>query len=259
TNDHEHLVSIVVPVYRGEATIEELVDELLPFTTTSTTPDGRRMRIVEILLVNDNGPDRSGDIIRRLAERSEIVHPIWLARNSGQHAATAAGIASSGAEWVVTMDEDGQHAAGDIGRLIDCAVRERVNLVYGRQVGGAPHRWWRNASSSAAKRIARSLVGSDSSAFTSFRLIEGTRARAVTAYIGSRTFLDSALSWAIDRSVVCEVTRRGEWRAGSGYNLRRLLSHFWTLVLSSGTRPLRLVSGLGTLTALSGFVFAGII
>ncbi len=257
--EYEHLISVVVPVYRGEHTLPELVRELSAHGERMVTPRGHAYRVAEILLVHDNGPDGSDRVIRSLADDNELVRPIWLARNSGQHAATAAGIASSGGAWVLTMDEDGQHSADDIATMLDTALMHQSQLVYGRQRDGAPHARWRNLTSSMAKRVAKTLFGAETGAFTSFRLIEGTRARAVTAYIGPRTFLDSALTWAVDRVSSCEITQRAEWRGGSGYNLRRLLSHFWTLVLSSGTRPLRIVSMLGSFAALSGFVTAGVI
>ena len=58
---------------------------------------------------------------------------------------------------------------------------------------------------------------------------------------------------------MCETTRRPELRVESGYNLGRLLSHFWTLVLSSGNRPLRIVSVLGGVIAAAGVLGAGVI
>ncbi len=254
-----HTISVVVPVYRGEATLRPLVAEIAQLEEATTTPDGHRFRVIEAVLVHDNGPDRSDVVIRELATEHSIVKPVWLARNSGQHAATAAGIASSGGQWVVTMDEDGQHVPSDIGLLLDVAIRDHVYLVYGRPVGGAPHAWWRNATSRLAKVIAGWMVGSDISQFSSYRLIEGARARSITAYIGPRTYLDSALSWAIGRTAPCAVSKRAEWRDESGYSLKSLLSHFWTLVLSSGTRPLRAVSFVGFLAALVGFGTAAII
>lgn len=53
-----------------------------------------------------------------------------------------------------------------------------------------------------------------------------------------------------------EVSTRAELREGSGYTFSRLLSHFWSLVLSTGTRPLRIVSGLGFTSAIVGVVGA---
>lgn len=257
--DRVHTVSIVVPVYRGEATLRPLIAEIEALSQVVVTADGHRFRVVEAILVYDNGPDRSDTTIRELSAEYPFVKPVWLARNSGQHAATAAGVASSGASWVVTMDEDGQHVPSDIGVMIDVAIRDRVYLVYGKQDGGAPHARWRNATSRAAKVLASWMAGSDISQFSSYRLMEGSRARSVTAYIGPRTYFDSALLWAFSRSSPCTITKRDEWRAESGYSLKSLMSHFWTLVLSSGTRPLRAVSFVGFVAALVGFGTAAVI
>jgi glycosyltransferase involved in cell wall biosynthesis len=254
-----HDIAIVIPVYRGEETLRPLIAEILGISGRQVTPDGAQYEIREVLLVYDNGPDDSAATMRGLAQESSLVRPIWLSRNFGQHAATLAGIASSAATWIVTMDEDGQHNPKDISTLLDVAIRDRAQLVYGRHAEGAPHARWRNVTSSLARRAGRWMAGSDLSRFSSFRLILGSHGRAVAAYCGPRTYLDSALAWAISGSSEAVVSTRPEWRSDSGYSLGRLMSHFWTLVLSSGTRPLRIVSFMGLFVAFGGFVGAIII
>jgi polyisoprenyl-phosphate glycosyltransferase len=254
-NDRVHTISAIVPVYRGERTLDGLVRRLVALSNHQQTPSGHGFRLVEILLVFDNGPDRSDIVIRELAREFHNVRPVWLMRNSGQHAATAAGIASSGSEWVVTLDEDGQQDPSEIARLVDTAISSGSYLVYGINQK-TPHRQWRNATSRLGKAIARGVAGSELGDFSSFRLIEGHRARAACAFIGPRMHLDVALTWTIDRIARCTVVAQAEGRAGSGYSLSSLLTLFWTLVLSSGTRPLRIVSLVGFVSALGGFVGA---
>jgi hypothetical protein len=256
--DRVHVISAIVPVYRGEQTLDSLVRGLVALSRGSPTPDGHWFRVAEILLVYDHGPDRSDAVIRSLAQEFDDVRPIWLMRNSGQHAATAAGIASSGSEWVVTLDEDGQHDPSQIGRLVDTAIASRSYLVYGRNQK-TPHRRWRNATSWLGKMIARGLGGSELGDFSSFRLIEGHRGRAACAFIGPRMHLDVALTWTIGRVASSTVVAQPEGREDSGYSFSDLLSHFWTLVLSSGTRPLRIVSLVGFAAALGGFVAAVVV
>jgi polyisoprenyl-phosphate glycosyltransferase len=253
-----HAISVIVPVYRGEQTLDALVRRLIALSEAQPTREGHAFRVAEVLLVFDNGPDHSDVVIRQLARECDIVLPVWLMRNSGQHAATAAGIASSGSEWVVTLDEDGQHDPGEIARLVDTAIASGSYLVYGINEK-TPHRRWRNATSWLAKAIARGVGGSELGDFSSFRLIEGHRARAACAFIGPRMHLDVALTWTIDRTARCTVIAQAEGREGSGYGFFSLLSHFWTLVLSSGTRPLRIVSIVGLVSALGGFVAAGVV
>jgi undecaprenyl-phosphate 4-deoxy-4-formamido-L-arabinose transferase len=241
-----HEVSVVIPVYQGERTLHGVVEELAALVTEQQTPAGRPFRVTEVVLVHDCGPDASDVVIRDLHRRHEWVRPVWLSRNFGQHAATLAGTAASGSEWVVTMDEDGQHDPDHIGDLIDVAVEQRADVVYGKPTNAPPHGALRNAASRCSKWLVQRLAqAGPATEFSSYRLMLGEVARSVAAYAGPGIYLDVAISWVARRSTTCPVTLREEGDRPSGYTLRRLASHFWRLVLSSGTRPLRWVSVCG--------------
>ncbi len=248
---------MVVPVYQGERTLPALIDELVGFTSTFSTPDGHEAVVSEVLLVHDRGPDGSAAVIRALAAQHDFVRPVWLSRNFGQHPATLAGMASSGGDWVVTMDEDGQHDPADIGSLLDAAMSNGASVVYAKPTNLPPHSALRNVTSRAAKVVVASLTGSkNSTAYQSFRLVLGEVGRSVAAYAGPGVYLDVALGWVAADVVTAPVTLRSEGDRSSGYNLRSLLSHFWRMVLSSGTRGLRAVSILGAGFGAVGVLFA---
>lgn len=248
-------VSVVIPVYNGAVTLPGVIKELEQLRSTQETPEGRKFRVDEVLLVWDRGVGASHEVVRELAARDEWVHPVWLSRNFGQHPATLAGMTSSGGDWIVTMDEDGQHDPAYIGDLLDTAYRDRAQLVYASPANQPPHGVFRNVASWLTKWLfVRVLVPSDGpKAFNSYRLILGEAGRSVAAYTGAGVFLDVALSWVVTNPSTCSVLMRQEGRPASAYNFRRLVSHFWRLVISSGTRPLRFVSVMGLLFALLGF------
>jgi polyisoprenyl-phosphate glycosyltransferase len=248
-------VSVVIPVYSGAVTLPRVVKELEQLRSTQETPDGRKFRVDEVLLVWDRGIRGSDEVVRELAARDEWIRPIWLSRNFGQHPATLAGMTSSGGDWIVTMDEDGQHDPAYIGDLLDKAYRDRAQLVYASPMNRPPHGVLRNAASWLTKWLfVHILVPSDGPrAFNSYRLILGEAGRSVAAYTGAGVFLDVALSWVATEPSTCPVLMRQEGRPASAYTYRRLFSHFWRLVISSGTRPLRFVSMMGVLFALLGF------
>lgn len=253
----DHLVSIVVPVYRGEKHLAALTKEIAHLVGSQETPDGNRYRVVELVLVHDCGPDDSARIIRDLDQEWSWVHPVWLSRNFGQHAATLAGIVRTEAEWVVTLDEDGQHDPADIGSLLDAALATSSSLVYAQPVNPAPHPPLRRLTSVGAKRLVRLMSGgADATMFHSFRLMLGDVARQAAAGVGPGVYLDIALSWVIDKPALAPVTLRDEGERVSGYRWRTLMSHFWRMVLTSGTRGLRMVSIAGFFLALVGFGFA---
>ena len=255
-----HTVGVVVPVYRGEQVLGRLVEEIRALAPDAdsvvVSPEGRELVVTEIVLVHDCGPDRSDEVIRTLAGTDARVHPVWLSRNFGQHAATLAGIATTTTDWVVTMDEDGQHDPADIPRLLDVAVGTASQVVYGRGTNDAPHGWWRNAASETVKWVADRLISGESLAdFSSFRLLLGEVGRAVAAYGGPDVYLDVALTWIARPAQVCPVVLRSEDRP-SGYSLGRLLAHFGRLLLTSGVRPLRLITWIGAIVAVAGFLYA---
>ncbi|WP_336923665.1 glycosyltransferase [Aquipuribacter sp. SD81] len=252
-----HEVSVAVPVYQGQTSLVPVVEELLSHVEPATTPDGHVWRVAEVLLVHDNGPDDSAGTIRALAARHDVVRPVWLSRNFGQHAATLAGMASSGGDWVVTMDEDGQHDPADIARFLDTAMREQAALVYARPTNPAPHGSLRNSASRAAKWVFSKVLSPDAPVhFQSYRLVLGEVGRSVAAYAGAGVYLDVAIGWVANRTAYCPVVLREEHGRRSGYSWRSLLAHFWRLALSSGTRGLRVVSVLGVLLAVLGVALA---
>ncbi|MEO6996461.1 MAG: glycosyltransferase [Terracoccus sp.] len=252
-----HRISVVTPVYQGELTLPALAAELEALMGVQQTPDGHRWEIGEWLLVHDNGPDRSGDTIAELAQTHSFVRPIWLSRNYGQHPATLAGMASSNGDWIVTLDEDGQHDPADIGMFLDVALRDNAQLVYAEPTNEAPHGAVRNILSKSAKWVFGTfLAGGAVQTFQSYRLVLGELGRSVAAYAGAGVYLDVALGWVVGRISHVDVALRDEGDRDSGYNLRRLLSHFWRLVLSSGTRGLRIVSALGAVFGVAGVAFA---
>jgi undecaprenyl-phosphate 4-deoxy-4-formamido-L-arabinose transferase len=251
-----HTISVVIPVYQGELTLPGLIAEIVPLTTEFRTPLGHTAVVTEVLAVYDNGPDDSARVLHELSAAHDFVRPVWLSRNFGQHPATLAGMASSGGDWIVTLDEDGQHDPAQIGRLLDTALSERAAVVYAKPTNAAPHGFIRNLASRSAKRLLGGSAGQTASDYQSYRLMLGEIGRSVAAYAGSGVYLDVAMGWVAGRVATCPVELRAEGERPSGYSMRTLTSHFWRMVLSSGTKGLRLVSVLGVAAAVLGVVLA---
>lgn len=254
-----HSVAVVVPVYRGENTIASLVSELRPYTARTTTPGGAAFEVCEIILVHDRGPDKSDQVLLELESSFDEVHVIWLSRNYGQDAATIAGMAASKGDWIVTLDEDGQHDPSYIGAFLDAALGDDSDLVYSAPTNPPPHGFLRNFMSKTAKSVMATVFALPSSKFQSYRLIRGEIGRKLADIASSGVYLDVALSWVVGGASTVPVRLRAEGRYESGYNYRSLFSLFWRMVLSSGTRGLRIVSMLGLVLAAGGLVGAGYI
>ena len=258
-------VSLVVPVYAGEAYLAALVERVGRLRRDWAEADAP-MALTELILVDDAARDGSGALIDALGRDHPWIVPLHLSRNFGQHAATVAGILHSAGDWVVTLDEDLQHPPERVPDILALAARDGADVVYAKP-GAPPHGGsWRDASSQGFKRLMQALTGIPHLRHVnSFRLIRGPMARAAAQACGHDTYFDVNLSWFTQRVRAVEMaltdTRFAE-TGGSGYSLRALIRHAFRMLYSSQLRFLGIGLGIGaTLCAvalLGGLYFLGV-
>lgn len=83
----------------------------------------------QIILVNDGSPDGTWDVIRELCARDRHIVGINLAANAGQARAKLAALPFIRGNYLVFMDDDGQHPADRIFPMIDM-LNEGWHMVY---------------------------------------------------------------------------------------------------------------------------------
>jgi len=105
------LVSVVVPCFNEEECLIPLVQELRSGLKPVPNP-------WEVILVDDGSTDGTWKRILALNHRDGRFRGLRLAKNSGQTAATLAGIRHVSGEAVITMDGDLQHHPKDIPRVL---------------------------------------------------------------------------------------------------------------------------------------------
>lgn len=237
--------SIVIPVYRGEPTLDLLVGRLAKVLPTLADS-------YEVILVNDGSPDNSWTVIERLANMYVWVRGITLLRNYGQENATLCGIRAARYDIIVTMDDDLQHDPGELPKLIG-KLQEGYDVVYGvprirRQI------WWRSILSSIVKWAISSVMGlptiRDISAYKAFR----ADLRQAFASINSPDVqIDVLLSWATTRFTTAQIEEAPRTVGESNYNLFKLIKVSLLVLTSYTTIPLRLASIVGFLFTIFGF------
>ena len=186
-----HSISVVTPVYNGEASIAELcrrLSEVLPRIATE----------YEIIFVNDDSRDRSWEIISELSSRLATVRGLNLMRNYGQHNALLCGIRAAKYDVVVTMDDDLQHPPEEISRLLTRLV-DGVDVVY-----GTPKAVRHSAPRVLASRVTRlalsMAIGRElSKNVSAFRVFRTRLRQAFANYESSFVSIDVLLTWATTR------------------------------------------------------------
>ena len=105
-------LSIVIPVFQAEHSIEGVVHELLvdPYLKTLKW---------ELIMVDDFSQDESWNIIKQLSDKHKQVLGICLHKNCGQHTATFVGLKEAKGKYLLTLDDDGEHPIKEIPKMIE--------------------------------------------------------------------------------------------------------------------------------------------
>jgi len=119
----------------------------------------------ELIVVDDDSPDRTADVARELAQADRRVRCIQRIGRRGLSSAVIEGILSSSAPLVVVMDADLQHDESIIPRMIELLLRDELDVVVGSRHAetGSVGEWDRRrvAMSNVAARLARGLIPKD--------------------------------------------------------------------------------------------------
>ena len=237
-------LSIVIPVYRGAATIGRLVDAL-----STLHPAGG----LEIVLVNDGSPDNSAEICQDLVRHAAIpLTYIEHARNFGEHNAVMTGLRHASGAYVITMDDDLQNPPEEVVHLYDHARLGNWDVVYTRY-GIKQHAGWRNLGSRFANAVADRLLDKPKGLYlSSFRCMSAFVVQSVTRYQGPYPYVDGLIMQVTQRIDSIEVRHLPRIEGRSNYNLVRLVRLWLNLATSFSLAPLRLAVYAGVFMALLG-------
>ncbi|WP_091276759.1 glycosyltransferase family 2 protein [Alteribacillus persepolensis] len=118
-------ISVVTPVYGCGDCLIQL------YSRIKDTLEQHSLSF-EMIMVEDNSPDQSWEVIQQLIHKDQRVKGISLARNFGQHAAITAGLDQTNGDWVVVMDCDLQDQPEEIIKLYEKA-QEGYDVVFARR------------------------------------------------------------------------------------------------------------------------------
>lgn len=111
-------ISIVVPVYNGEKYIRECIDSIL----------GQTFEDFELILIDDESPDKCGEICDEYARRDARIRVIHQ-QNHGINHTRRNGVREARGEWIAFVDDDDTLPKDALQKLY--AQSENTDLVIG--------------------------------------------------------------------------------------------------------------------------------
>lgn len=121
---------MVLATYNEVEGIGPMVQQLLSQLDQDGGP------LLEVIVVDDDSPDGTAQVVRRLSRQDHRVHLLLRCDRSGLASAIRDGLLSASGELAVVMDADGQHDPTIIHAAVALLEQQGLDLVVGSRFHG---------------------------------------------------------------------------------------------------------------------------
>jgi len=235
------LVSIVIPVYNSESTIEPVCRRLFS-VFSSLNYD------LEIVLVDDGSRDKSWEVLKNLAHSDGRIKALTLMRNFTEHNAVMAGLNNASGDYIVIMDDDGQNPPEDVPLFLS-EVEKGYDVVYS-YYSKKKHNVFRNLGSRFNDVVASFLLKKPPDLYlSSFKIMDRLLKDQIIKYKGPYPYIDGLILRST-RNISKVLMRHEDRQVGrSNYTFGKLVSLWLNMFTNFSIMPLRLAT-------IAGFVFS---
>ena len=249
------LYSIVIPCYKSSHTIRQVVE----MTAAEMEKLGRTP--YEFVLTDDYSPDGGETLkeLRALADEYPYVKIVELARNSGQHNASLAGMNNAEGDFIISMDDDMQTHPSQLSKLFE-KIDEGYDIVYG-YYPGRKHTAVRSFGSWLNFTTVRLLIGKPKDMKTSsFFIIRKYVRDYIIEYKSPYTHLQGLFlrTTALDKIASVPVEHFERAYGTSTYSFKKLVK-LWSNIMGYSIVPLRFAQYLGVIFSAIGLIGALVI
>jgi len=243
-------LSIVIPVYRNEASIATLLERISSLVDPLEMP-------LEVVFVIDGSPDRSYELLReRLPSQAFRSELIVLTRNFGAFAAIRVGLAAARGQIIAVMAADLQEPPELVFEFVQALADGERDVAFGVRESRVDPAMSKLASN-LFWSVYRSLVIPDipRGGVDIFALTASFRDKLLT--LGeTNTSLLAQLFWLGGRREFIGYSRRERKHGKSAWTLRKKLNYLADSVFAFTDLPVRLLIGSGLAAMLLAVLLA---
>lgn len=234
------LISILVPCYNEQESIQRFVDEISPILDAIETD-------YEILFVDDGSVDQTLAILSGQAEANESIRVISLSRNFGKEAALTAGLDFAAGDAVIPIDVDLQDPVGLIPLMVE-KWQAGADVVIARREDRKADTLFRRATAKLFYKLISFLSSSPIPRDVGdYRLMDRVVVEGIQQLGERNRFMKGLFSWPGFNTEVIEYSRPERSAGQSKWHLWRLFNYALDGIFSFSTAPLRMWTYIGLL------------
>ncbi len=244
-------ISFVIPCYNSTNTIAGVVKEIQEIM------NGEMSRYdYEIVLVNDGSPDGTTyGAILDIVRKEKKIKGVNLARNFGQPSAVMAALNQTVGDYVVCGDDDGQTPFNELPKLF-AKIEEGYDLVEARYATREKRSLFRKFGTMLNEGMATWLIAKPNGLeLTTYWVVRRFVVNEMIAYPNSYPYLGGLMLRATQNACNVDVSHRERISGSSGYSFKKMLELWLNGFTSFSVKPLRLMSVIGIIVAMIGFIY----
>ncbi len=243
-------LSLVVPMYNEESCVDRFFENVLAILNGTCLS-------YEVICVDDGSSDATVPAIREWMRKYPNICLVRLTRNFGKEMALAAALDHASGAAVIPIDADLQDPPELIPQMIELWQQGAQMVVATRR---------ERPGDSKAKRLSANGFYRVMNLFSEvslpghagdFRLMDRKVVDAIRQLPEATRFHKGLYAWLGFKTYEIEFERPARQSGNSKWNYWRLWNYALDGLFSFTTAPLKVWSYLGSLVALSGFVYAG--
>lgn len=248
-------ISFVIPCYNSTHTVAAVVKEI-----QQVMEEKMNQYDYEIILVNDGSPDGTTyNAILDLVEKEKYIKGINLSRNFGQPSAVMAALNRVTGDYVVCGDDDGQTPFLELPKLFE-KIQEGYDLVEAKYAVREKRSLFRKFGTLVNESMATWLITKPKGLeLTTYWVIRRFVADEMIAYPNPYPYLGGLMLRTTQNACNVEVTHRERLSGSSGYSLKKMIELWLNGFTSFSVKPLRVMSWIGILVAMIGFLYGFVI
>ena len=246
-NSNKTKITIVIPVYNSEDTIETLVLQLVAELSD--------LYSLEIVLVNDGSTDDSERICINLFDQyPSVIRFYSLAKNVGEHNAVMAGLNHVSGDYIVIMDDDFQNPISEVIKLVQAGIKSDNDVIY-TFYEKKRHALWRNAGSRFNDKVANMMLEKPKDLYlSSFKLINRFLVKEIIKYELPFPYIDGLILRTTDKIGKIKVEHQERLDGQSGYTVRKLIRLWLNMFTNFSILPLRVSIFIGFVFSFMGLL-----
>ena len=243
-------ISIIVPVYFNEGSLRELHARLSDALREVELEDD-----AEFVFVDDGSGDSSPDILRSLASEDPRVRCVFLSRNHGSFTAIRAGLHYCRGRCALIISADLQDPPELLPQMVR-HWREGLDTVMATRESRSDPLASRMFSSLAYRVLRSTALPSLPPGGFDFVLIDRKVIDAVGRISEHNTTLMGLIAWMGFRQASLPYHRESRSSGSSRWSFWKKIKYLIDSMLAFSYVPIRLMSALGGLIAVGGFLYA---